>query len=249
MATKRGKENANKQLNDKIEVKLTHRGTSLNLYLEEKDDVKKLREMIKNTFSYAKINQFEIYCGKYPVNDIFDDLEVEKLNSHFLQNNYTVIPNTEKDPFTLDKTNFNLDKLVDLHRETVDNYIGVYDVADYMGHCLTDMNILSQNLSKIYEDICREEDYLKKNGLLFHHDKLVKQNEEMSESIRKKEIYLEDAFIKILDLKNLEKQAVELVKENKKLMATIYSNSVVIENKRKEIQNITTKRKFFLQIL
>jgi len=46
-----------------------------------------------------------------------------------------------------------------------------------------------------------------------------------------------------LELKNIEKSAVEIIKSNKKLMSTIYHNSIKIEKKNKEKLRITSKRK------
>jgi hypothetical protein len=227
---------------DKIEVKVHHKDSSLTLYFELEDDFKTFREVIKSTFNYMKINQFEVYVGNYHLNDLFDDLKIKIVTGLFLHNEFKIIPSNEKDPFSIYGAGKSLDMMLNLHKDTVDNYMSVHDVADYSIHCYQDMSLLAQNLKNIYDDICKEEEFLKKNGLLARYDKLSRKVEDDTAAKDMKEDYLSQCFIKILELKNMERQAVEYVRENKKLMAVYYENQNKIENKSREISNVNHKQ-------
>jgi hypothetical protein len=227
---------------DKLEVKVQHKDSSLTLYFELEDDFKTFREVIKSTFNYMKINQFEIYVGNYHLNDLFDDLKIKIVTGLFLHNEFKILPSNEKDPFSIYGAGKSLDMMLNLHKDNVDNYMSVHDVADYSIHCYQDMSLLSQNLKNIYDDICKEEEFLKKNGLLARYDKLSRKVDEDTAAKDKKEDYLSQCFIKILELKNMERQAVEYVRENKKLMAVYYENQNKIENKSREISNVNHKQ-------
>jgi hypothetical protein len=94
----------------------------------------------------------------------------------------------------------------------------------------------------MYDEICRQEEYLKKNGLIARYENVTRKVEEQTQIKEKKEDYLSDSFIKILDLKKLERQAVEYIRENKKLMAVYYENQNKIETKTREITNVNKKQ-------
>jgi hypothetical protein len=227
---------------NKLEVKVHHKDSTLILNFDREDELKILRESVRKTFNYTKLNQFEIYAGNYLLNDLFDEMKIKIINGLFLHNEYKVLPTSDKDPFTLQASGKSLDYMLDQHRNTVDNYMSLYDVADYSKHCFSDMSLLAQNLQNMYDEICRQEEYLKKNGLIARYENVTRKVEEQTQIKEKKEDYLSDSFIKILDLKKLERQAVEYIRENKKLMAVYYENQNKIETKTREITNVNKKQ-------
>ena len=107
------------------------------------------------------------------------------------------------------------------------------------------MKMLANSLNKMYEDICREEEYLRKHGLLYLHDQLTQKVEAYRISELEKKAHLDECFTKIIKYKEMEKDAVENIKENKRLVAIIYSYSQKIESKSKEINNLSAKRIIF----
>lgn len=234
----------------KLEVKIYHKDSTLLLNFEPEDELKILRESVRKNFNYNKINQFEIYCGNYHLKELFDDMKIKVINGLFLHNEFRIIPTpekgifqtTENDPFTIQTSGKSLDYMLEQHKNTVDNYMTVYDVVDYSKHCYSDLTLLVQNLQSMYDEMCKQEEYLKKNGLIARYDNICFKIEEQSQIKEKKEDYLSKAFIKILDLKKVERQAVEYVRENKKLMAAFYENQNKIESKTREITNVNKKQ-------
>jgi len=253
----------------KVEIKIKHKQSVVTLTFDPNDTLNIMREAIKINLSYGKIAQFEIYSGKYHLNDVLNDLKIIKLNESFLSNNYEVIPIGDRNPFEIVEyvknpdtkvpikkggkfvmnialpTPKTLDQYMQDHVQSVERYLSIYDVEESTYHHNCDMEVLVQHLAKMYDEICKEEEYLKKNGLLFLHDQLMLKVEEFEAIKEQKERYLDGRFIKIIELKKLEKDAVEDIKENKKMVTMIHSGILKINNKIKEISNLTTKRKFF----
>jgi hypothetical protein len=225
-----------------VEIIITYRNQLHTFFFDKNTKMIKLREAIQKKFAFPKISFSDIYAGNYLLNEIFDEIPLEKLNESFLSNKYNVLHYTEKDPFTVYKSDKNLEDFKNYHKNTVEKYLEFYDVDSDLKECYKDMSALSSNLQKMYDDMCREEEYLKKKGLLSLHDQLSLKLEQKQKKKVEMEAYLDRSFLKILELKKAEKEAIKIVKENKKLVSVIHQNNLSTDKKRKIINNLKTHR-------
>jgi hypothetical protein len=69
---------------NKLEVKVHHKDSTLILNFDREDELKILRESVRKTFNYSKLTQFEIYAGNYLLNDLFDEMKIKIINGLFL---------------------------------------------------------------------------------------------------------------------------------------------------------------------
>jgi hypothetical protein len=226
----------------KLEILLTYKNQTSTLYLDPESTMLKLREAIKNKFEFPKTNYFEVYAGNYHLNELFDNIPMEKLNEIFLGNKYNVLYYSDKEPFVVFKENKKFEDFLNFHKDTVEKYLEYYEVDLDLKECIKDMSSLKINLEKIYDDMCKEEEYLKKKGLLALHDQLSLRLEKVTKRKNDLEAYLDTCFVKILELKKFEKIAIDYVKDNKKLVSSIHKNSVAIQKKKKIIENLKNHR-------
>jgi hypothetical protein len=232
-----------KKLTDgKIEILITYKNQTSTITLDPGATMLKLREAIQKKFEFPKTNYFEVYAGNYHLNELFDNVPMEKLNEVFLGNKYNVLYYSEKEPFTVFKADKKFEDFLNYHKDAVSKYLESYEVNLDLKECYKDMSALSSNLKKMYDDMCREEQYLKKKGLLALHDQLSLRHEQAAKKKNDLENYLDTCFVKILELKKFEKEAIDYVKDNKKLVSTIHQNSVAIEKKKKIITNLKNHR-------
>jgi hypothetical protein len=230
------------QPDNKIEIILTYKNQTYPLFLEKDSSFQELRESIQSALGLPKKNYFEVYAGNYYINELFDEIPLEKVNESFKSNRYNVLYYNEKDPFSKFKADKNLEDFLKYHRDILQKYLEVKDVDSDLKDCYNDMLTLASNLEKVYENILNEGDYLKKQGLLSKHDHICLKLEKETKKKNEIEAYLDRGFKKILELKNSEKEAVDLIKENKNLVSLIHQNSRAIEKKKKLISNLKNHR-------
>jgi hypothetical protein len=241
--------NINNNLNENL-IKINHKGESKTININKDDyNIKALREDIKSLLNYNKVSQFDLYRGKYHINEVMDDVSVSVLNKSFLSNEYDVIPIPIPIPsISLYQIDYKI-KLEDYlaeHKKVVNDYMMIYDVEDDLRHMYEEMDQLSKNLKKMYEEISQEEEYLRVNGYLNLHDKYMKQVEILKKDKDDKTVRLDECLFKMLEYKNMEKIAFEIIRENKKMIAIIHSNSGAIGCKKREINLMVSNRKYIL---
>jgi hypothetical protein len=228
--------------NEKISIKIIHKSSPLTITLYKSDTFSKMKDaIVKLNIGYSKKSHFNVFSGKYILPEILDDVTIDKLNHSFLSNEYKVFSIQDQAFIQNEIKSAKLEDLLIRHKHIVDEYLDMYDVESNISSSYMDMDVLAKHLNKLYQDICREEDYLKKNGLLYLHDQMCLQVDDYTAKQHHKQAYLDSSFIKILRLKSSEKEAVDQVRENKKLVAHIHSNNLKINKRNKEVNSLMSK--------
>jgi hypothetical protein len=237
-------ENANEHQTTIISITIQYKESKITLSIEQDESLKLFREKIKSSFNFKKTTEFELYTGKYLVSNIFDEMSMSKLNKSLCTNTYVILSSEQQSYIENDLKKIKLEIILNEVKQIVDEYSYVYEVADSLEHSEKGMDLLLENLKKIYEDICKEYEYLRKTGIMHHHDQLHKEVEGLTAKRNKMKQYLENAFEKIVHNKLLEQRASNIIKENKQFITEIYEYNLTIDQKKKKIVDLERNRKF-----
>jgi hypothetical protein len=224
-----------------IDVKIMHNSEELVINCNSQDLFKTLREDVRAQLNFpSKPNSFSLYCGNYCLEEVFDELKIETVNISF--NNiltYEVQPYKDKNSFFKENPLATVDSMKKQQKDSIDRYLSLQEIDDYMRHTQKDMDILMQNLRSMYQEACQqEENYrnIKKEMAIYN-----KKKDEFSNSkanLRSKDDELEKCLKRIYKFKSLEKECLEFVKTNKHLMITKHNNDRLISYIENEMENI-----------
>lgn len=203
-----------------FDVTVFYKNNFNTFHMTTSDKIIKLREEVTKSLS---LDNFELYAGKFHINEFYYNLPIVKIVSMFGFNVFTLITNEEQQYHIIENKNSQ-----DLLKETDEcmNNEGIVKFFE-LSKINEDFIKIKENLDIIYLRICKANESLITVN--------TNQNQDYTERPEELQRYLEELFLQILQLKIMEKEALEEIKENKRLVALIHSNDIKTIKKNKEI--------------
>ena len=233
-------------VDNNIEILINFNNQAYPIVIDKESSFLKLREAIEKVLEMTDTKSFQVYSGNYYLNELFDGIPIKKLNALFFSNKYNVLKENQNDPFNFFKANKNLNDFLEYHQDKIQKYMEVKEIESKTKIIYKDMSKIGVHPDNIIKDSLKEQNSLKPTGI---PAKINHQSLKLLRGLKRLnaiEAILDSKFLRILELKNLENEAVELVKENKKLVFFNHDNSKIIEMKKKIIINLKNHRKNIL---
>lgn len=240
----------------KIEIRFTYKNKSIILWLEKFSNFKENIPTIKKMFEIQELISLDLFAGKVYIRDFYTTIPLLKLIEVFLTNKFIIVDSVENplNPLNLD---INREKVLkDFNEE--DALDEIFKLKNEIKNLLVIDERREENLNQAGEDLFQ---LLVKSKKLKIEDDFKNFNNEEEEDFEIMELkemlfneegkceslenLMEKKFEKIISFKSLEKEALNLFKENKKIVSNIYTNEQMINDIHFTIERLNTKSNFF----
>jgi len=230
-------------LYSQIELKLSYEKQQINLWIEKTQNFFDIQQMIKKSFNIDSNVSIDLLVGKFYINNFLSSVSFEKLTEIFFTNRFIVvlssqnqmnIKNSRSIPSEIKNLNPNI-----LANEcqnlltSLGNLLEVEESTKLSIAHLNEVYIKEENKAKFvdYGDV--KDDDLNNSDIIEDDDEILELKEmienEASE-LEKIEEILEINFGKIINYKNLEKDALKFFRENRRIIGNIHNNNQLIED-------------------
>ncbi len=248
-------------LNDRLpkqEVKFIFEKKSIVLWVEKTGNFEDIQKTLKEMFKINSSTQIDLFAGKFYINEFLSKIQFNKLCEVFFTNTFEVVlsslnllnikditiisPEIKKlNPKKIEiecKNNLlSLENILEVEQST---RLSVFHVDKALKELETKAKMMQLEDTN-YENL---------NGLKLGEEddeiRYLKDQLELEESkLQEMEEDLERNFEKIINYKNLEKEALRIFKENRKIIGSIHNNNQL----RDDIQDTNKKLEVKSKIL
>lgn len=239
----------------KQELKFTYNNNSVVLWIEKAQNILDIQDTLRALLNIPNNEQIDLCVGKYFLNEFFHKISFGKITECFFTNKFEIVLSRDnlmnfRDIQSISSRMRNLE-YKKLEKECEDNLIRLKSLIEHEGKLKKDLTQLSSFYStmvnkakmlKIDEPndnfaikLDEEDDEVRD---LKHRIQMEKAKTENVES------FLERNFEKIINYKNIEKEALYYFKENKRIIGNINSNYQLIEEMNEGNKKLEFKSKF-----
>lgn len=243
----------------KREIKFVFEKNTIVLWVEKTQNFYDIKQTIKGLFKINPETEIDLFVGKFYLNEFLSKIPFEKICEIFFTNKFDLILSSKniqnyKDfkHISSEIKSLNPKNIKNECQTLLNSLENLLEVQESTKLSLYHINEASKELENKSKIINMEEgNDQDSNALrLFEEDDDINELKNLIEAeeskVEQMEEFLEKNFEKIINYKNLEKEALKIFKENRKIIGNIHNNNQLINdienaNKKLEIKSILLK--------
>lgn len=245
----------------KREIKFTFEKNSIVLWVEKTENFKEIQQTIKAMFKINTETQIDLCARKFYINEFLSLIPLDKLCEVLFTNKLDVILSSKnilniKDPkeISLDLKKLNAKNI---EKECKNNLLSLENILEMEESTRFSLSHVSEALKEIENKAkllqLDDKDFGNPNALRPEENddeinELKYELESEESKLEQLEEFLERNFEKIINYKNLEKEALWIFKENRKIIGSIHNNNQLIDDINDASKRLEIKSKFFISI-
>jgi hypothetical protein len=248
------------QLLPKREIKFIFEKNTIVLWVEKSQNFHDIQFTVKGMFKISPETSIDILAGKFYINEFLSTISFDKLYEIFFTNKFEIILSS-KNPYNFKDIKQISSEIKNLHSKSIENDCknlldsldNILEIEESTRFSLSHINEALKELEKKVRKITQMEERDGEDtnalGLGEEDNEISELKDELESEVSKIKIiegYLEKNFEKIIDYKNLEKEALKVFKENRKIIGSIDYNNQLINYIKAANKKLDVKSKNFI---
>ena len=203
----------------------------------------KLREYIVVKYNFP-IKEFDIYVDKFLLCDFFDSLQIEQIFEIFqkeIKKRILCVMKKENNAIEQEIENMNINELFTKEEKCLSSYEKLSFECKNLEENIKSCNELENQLSNYYTELCQKNKEDETRRINEEYNQKESEANKQYKEFKSKQDEFDKLLEKIILNKMMEKQAITLINDNKKLVSKLHWSLIELEHKRKEKRDLEIK--------
>ena len=204
----------------------------------------KLRDYIVVMYNLP-LKSFDIYIDKYLLSDFFDSLPIDQIFLLFhkeQKKRILCIIKKENNSILTEIENMNINDLFTKEEQVLSSYEKLSFECKNLEENINSCNELERQLNNHYAELSQKNKEDETRRINDEYNQKETEANKQYEDVKSKQNEFDKLLEKIILNKMMEKQAITLINENKKLVSKLHWSLIELEHKRKEKRDLVIKQ-------
>ena len=213
------------------------------IFMPMQSTLLKLRDYIVVKYNFP-IKSFDIYIDKFLLSDFFDSLPIEQIFQIFQKEQkkrILCIIKRENNTILNEIENCSINALFTKEETTLSSYEKLSFECKNLEENINSCNDLEKQLSKYYAELSQKNKEDETKRINDEYTQKETEANKQYEDVKSKQKEFDKLLEKIILNKMMEKQAITLINDNKKLVSKLHWSLIELEHKRKEKRDLEIK--------